>query len=159
MKTMDLYLYRLSDFNFVENEEYPLGYKHAKIIETKLTNVLPMAYGYYYIGANAIDIYPYLFMTIPSKARTIFCGEEIESADSHSIVIPYQNKQMAKEIFSRWLKAQGFEKASLAVSENPVGHLKRMAWPPSKEEILYAKKWDKIKTAELADRYYGTPAR
>lgn len=152
---MTLYLYRLFDFSFEDedDEEYLYDHKKTRIIETKLDSVLPMAYGYFDISANAIAIYPYETTAWPSKPIVIHAGKEVNTRAPYSIVIPYQNKQMAKKIFSEWLEAQGYKLAAKAVSENPVGSLRRMKWPIMKEDVSFAKHWDKVKTEESHKHY------
>lgn len=153
---MDLYLYRLSCFDFEDedDEEIPNHHEETHIVETKLSNVLPMAYGFFYVGMNAIDIYPYDQTALPCKAILIFQGKEQESSDAYSIVIPYQNKALAQKVFSSWLDARGFHWAAKAVKDNLVTHLKRMTWvEPSRQDVTYAKKWDKKKMEELCGEY------
>lgn len=150
---MDLYLYRLWDFDFGDEEDDPENHITAKIIETKLQNVLPMAYGYFVIGLNAIDIYPYHFTTVPSHPIMIFQDKEMEANDAYSIVIPYQNKQLAKDIFSRWLETLGYKKAAREVAENRVGTLCRMALASvTKKDLAYAKRWDVFKTKKRIEK-------
>ena len=147
---MIMYLYRLQDCD-CEDDEYN---ENAHLVETKLTSVLPMVYGYFDIGWDYIDIYPYHTATFPSKPITILNEQEHESNGSYAMLMPYQNKAIAKDIFSRWLKCYGYDKAAKAVKRNPITHLRRTSSPPTKEDVSYAKRWDKIKTSEINDKKY-----
>ena len=141
---MDAYLYRLRGFDFEDecNDEY------AHLMETKLTTVLAMEYGYFNVGMNYMEIYPYATMGIPSKPILVFNGKEQKSPDGYSLIIPYQNKKMAKELFSKWLSSLGYKNAAKAVKENDVTHLNRISCPITKDDKLYAKRLDKTKTEE-----------
>ena len=141
---MEVYLYRLQDFYFADD----CNNECTHLMETKLTNVLAMEYGYFNIGFNYVEIYPYTDMGIPSEAILIFNGGEQPSPEGYSLIIPYQNKQMAKNIFSKWLSALGYENAAKAVKENTVTHLNRISCSITKDDKLYAKRLDKIKTEE-----------
>lgn len=152
---MVAYLYRLRDFNFEDedDEEYEGCHKETHLMETKLTSVLAMGYGYFDIGLNYIEIHPYITAGIPSTPILVFNGKEQMSPDGYSLLFPYQNKQIAKEVFSKWLESLGYEKAAKAVKTNAVTHLKRMSCSITKDVASYAKHLDKIKIIESSQKF------
>jgi len=139
---MDAYLYRLRDFNFGDKDDD----EYAHLMETKLTNVLAMEYGYFNVGMNYMEIYPHATMGIPSKPILVFNGKEQKSPDGYSLLIPFQSRRMAKELFSKWLSSLGYKNAAKAVKENDVTHLNRISCSITKDDKLYAKRLDKTKT-------------
>ncbi len=151
---MEMYLYRLMDFEMADEDVDSDSNQYVHVMETKVQSVIPLTYGYYSIGFNHIDIYPYYTATLPSKPITIFCGEEQESPEPYSLLFPCQSKNLAKEIFSGWLTANGYSQAAKAVKENAVTKLKRMSFPIYKEDVQYAKRLDKAKTLEWNDSVY-----
>lgn len=156
---MDMYVYELRYFNFEdeydEDDEYcETVHRYTHIAEAKLKNFLPMAYGYFYFGWNYIEIYPYDLAAFPIKPISIFNGEENTPLyQNYSLVLPYQNKRMAKDIFSKWLEALGYKKAAESVRENDVTHIKSMEFPIARADITVAKRWDKKKIDELMKRF------
>ena len=146
-KKMEVYLYSLMDF--CEGPEEKGANENTHLMETKI-NVVPMMYGFFDIGYNFIDIYAYTDTGNLVKPTTIIEDKmQILESRIYSLIIPYKDMRLAQKTASLVLKSKGYNIAAKSVENNMVTHRKRMSSGITRDDINYAKKWDKKLMEEL----------
>ena len=147
---MDLYIYRLRDFNNCDDESN----SEAHLLESRLTSVVPMIFGYFHFGLNYIEVYPYEYTGYLARPYTIF-NDECQILDKEFVLaFPYKDKKFAQSIASQCLERLGYLVAAKAVKQNQVCRLKVMEFGISRDDMNYAKKWDKKFVQSLLDKRF-----
>ena len=126
--------------------------------EKKLQNVIPLATGYCKIGFNYVTLFRHEAIGRLAKFGMENVDKDTQIIEGYCIVLPYQNKALAKQIAVSALKKHNYPLAAKSVGEKPIFKRKVMEiGGVTSADMSYAKQLDKKYILEVMEAEHANP--